>query len=154
MPRQPSRPRRCLELLPPPRNSLLRKSINVTGEDEGASSTSSSRCTRIEIRAFLSYTRENKRFETGLCKSPLSDSSPYLCAIPSQTTSKALPKESSHVLFMTDSPPGENSLPLSLPLEEMEEERERDLVTVFGRRNSFERGGFSRRNFVGACRRR
>lgn len=43
----------------------------------------------------------------------------------SQTTSKALPKESSHVLFMTDSPPGENSLPLSLPLEEMEGERER-----------------------------
>lgn len=48
---------------------------------------------------------------------------------------------------MTDSPPGENSLPLSLPLEEMEEERE--LVTVFGRRNSFAgeggdfRGGIS-----------
>lgn len=62
----------------------------------------------------------------------------------SQTTSKALPKESSHVLFMTDSPPGENSLPLSLPLEEMEEERER---TRDGEILSRERGGIFAEEF-------
>lgn len=70
---------------------------------------------------------------------------------------EALPKESSHVLFMTDSPPGENSLPLSLPLEEMEEERERKRTRDGFRSEKFFRGrggGFSRRNFVGACRRR
>lgn len=47
---------------------------------------------------------------------------------------------------MTDSPPGENSLPLSLPLEEMEEERENSwrfsVGEILSRGGDF-RGGIS-----------